>query len=364
MTRGVSAKTGLLALAIALPTLANAAVFAPRPGRDVRVVRTQALVVFDPLSASQTVVFHHEVEGTADGYAVVVPVPEDARVRRVSDRLMRAVDARLHPTARSRRALQVEVTSWVGGCAVRTVGDHPTNPTSRKVPHSSGEPQLVGRGSEGLHDWLLERGYTLAPAQAAWLSRLRAAGWTFVAMAVRPPDLDGPPPPRIRGPAIAITHDAPVPILAVRQPPFAVDGGRSSDGPPLEVGVLTEWSVDVELPAPTPPFYSGTLTGRQVTRLGADAGGVPWAFRRGGTLTGFLFPTAAADAMTVDGAPGVVRFPRTEPRPAITPPPRDDLKSFVLKVPLELPLLLGGVVFWGWRRRRTRPRMGGRLRFG
>lgn len=346
----------LAALALARP--APAAVIAPAPGQTVELLDEHVLLVYDPLTASQTTVVQHTFAGTASPFGIILPVPGQARVRTHTQRLRNAIRNRLQPRGRVQRTLSVELTSWAAGCALRDVGDGvPIEGESRSDGRRGAtvDTTTLGAAPEPLHDWLLENGFTVAPAQAAWLNELRASGWGLVGVTIRPRAVEGAPDPRMRGPVLSITHDAREPLYAARHPPFALleDGGP---GPPIELAVLTEWAVAGDVDRPPRPFFADILTEKAVNRLSSDAGGLPWAFRREGSLTGFRVERPT------DGM-GIVRFVRSDPWPTIRPTPKARIRANTLKLPIELVFVLAGLVIWGWRRpsRRRLGRGGRRL---
>lgn len=351
--------TALLLLAVAGVTApVRAAVIAPAPGQSVEMLEEHVLLVYDPLTASQTTVVQHVFAGTASPFGLILPVPEQARIRTHGQRLRNAIRNRLHPRGRVQRTLSVELTSWAAGCALRDVGDGVVVEGDEEKRGGRGvvvETATLGSAPEPLHDWLLDNGFTVAPAQAAWLNELRASGWGLVGVTVHPRSMEGVPAPRMRGPVISITHEAREPLFAARHPPFAlVDDGRA--GPRLEMAVLTEWAVEVDAERAPQPFFADILTEKAVNRLSTDAGSLPWDFRREGSLTGFEVerPTAGR---------GIVRFVRRDPWPTIRPTPAPRIRANTLHLPVEVVLLLLGLAAWGWRRpnRRRLGRGGQRL---
>ncbi|MCA9558395.1 MAG: DUF2330 domain-containing protein [Myxococcales bacterium] len=354
--RRTAVTLALCALALARP--APAAVIAPTPGQTVELLDEHVLLVYDPLTASQTTVVQHTFAGTASPFGIILPVPDQARVRTHPQRLRNAIRNRLHPQGRVQRTLSVELTSWAAGCALRDVGDGVPIAGDDEADNRRGasvEATTLGAAPEPLHDWLLENGFTVAPAQAAWLNELRASGWGLVGVTIRPSAAEGTPEPRMQGPVLSITHEAREPLYAARHPSFAlVDDGRP--GPPLELAVLTEWAVAVDVERPPRPFFADVLTEKAVNRLGADAGGLPWDFRREGSLTAFRVERPT------DGM-GIVRFVRSDPWPTIRPTPEARIRANTLRLPIELVLILAALAVWGWRRpgRRRLGRGGQRL---
>ena len=332
-------------------TDARAAVIAPAPGQTVETLFEEVVLVFDPLTGQQTTLVQHVFSGTATPFGLIVPTPRPADARRVSDRVMLALDAALHPKAKVHRVLDLNFTSWVGNCALREVGDLPDDsPRTPTLVGSAGETTPLGNTAEPLHDWVLENGFTLAPAQVVWLDELRSRGWSLTGVVVRPPIMDGAPPERLRGPLIALSHEAEEPIYAAGHPPAAIDAQRGARPPRLDLAVLTEWPVGLDAEQSPEPTYLDALDGREVARI-AQMGGEPrWSFRRDGTLT--QFPIDRPDG------PGIVRFVRVAPRPSIRPEPAPITRVHRVGVPIEVMVMAFAALVWGWirwGRRRAEP---------
>lgn len=352
--RALSLVAGLL-----LAARAQAIVVAPTPGHSVTLVSEDVLLVFDPLTSSQTALIQIELEGTAMPFGLLVPTPKPAEVTRVSEGIRRAIQAALHPRAQTQRVLDLEYYSWAADCTIRDVGDEPGEEAGDLRPPgaSVAEATPLGNAPEPLHDWILKEGFTLAPAQAAWLNELRSRGWSVMGVTIRPPVVEGPPPSRLRVPVLAFTHEAEEPIYAAAMPPFAVVDTNTTEragGPAFEVAVLTEWAVAVDAESAQEPFFADAISGRDVLRLASEAGGNPWNFRRDGTLTAFE-PARPA------GIPGVLRFARTEPRPAIHPPVRHELKTHRLRVPVEAVIAALSLLAWLWMRHARRGSVSSRV---
>ncbi|MCB9522224.1 MAG: DUF2330 domain-containing protein [Myxococcales bacterium] len=343
-------------LALCWPSVGRAVVVAPAPGEHVTLLREQVLLVFDPLTATQTIVTQHEFAGTATPFGLIIPTQGQAKVSVASERLQRAIRSRLHPEGKIQRSLDLRLVSWLGGCAVREVGDGPTAAESTgRPPMAAAEPTLLGSAPEPLHDWLISNGFTVSPAQAAWLARLRAQGWHLTAVVVNPRQKGLAPPPVVRGPVLALSHPADGPAYAAAHPPFALPKpGAGWGGPPLEVAVLTEWAVTPDVQPEPAPFFADSLSGQEVSRIGNEAAGLPWAFRRDGTLTAY--------EIARPGGLGVVRFGRSDPHPSVRPEPEPRLRAYRLRVPIELLMLAGLLVAWIWWRYGRRRAPQGRLR--
>ena len=317
---------------------------APPPGREVVTLEEHVLLVYDPLTATQTIVVQHIFEGTSTPFGLLLPTPKPANVVVPSERLRRAINSRLHPQGKIQRTLEVEFTTWAGSCAVRSVGDAASGAEKRKLPpNAAAEGVNLGNAPDPIHDWLLHNGFTISPAQATWLAELRARGWSVVGVVVRPTTRGDAPPARLRGPVLALTHEATEPVYAAGHPPFAIDAlGAHGEAPLLEIAVLTEWAVDVDVTEPPEPFFADAVSGRDVARIGTEAGGLPWAFRRDGTLT-------ALDLPRPPGL-GIIRFVPAEARATIHPVRAPRVRAHRLKVPVELLLLAAILGSWLWAR--------------
>ena len=57
---------------------AAAVVIAPPPGQEVVLLEEAALVVFDPLTAAQTIVVQHTFEGTGTPFGLLIPTAKPA----------------------------------------------------------------------------------------------------------------------------------------------------------------------------------------------------------------------------------------------------------------------------------------------
>jgi hypothetical protein len=159
----------------------------------------------------------------------------------------------------------------------------------------------------------------------------------------------------LRGPVLAITHEAEEPMYAAAMPPFSITANPDVAQPPLELAVLTEWAVGVDEASPPEPFFADAVPGREVLRLANEAGGNPWNFRRDGTLTAF--------DVRRPGGLGVVRFVRVPPRPSIHPAARHELKVHRVRVPVELIVCGLALLGWTWMRYARRDGVSPRVTF-
>jgi hypothetical protein len=327
---------------------AEAVIVAPQPGQTVVVLEERAVLVYDPLTSSQTMVVQVVVEGTSAPFGLLIPTPRAAEVAIAPDRVRRALMQRLHPPGRVQRTLDLRFTSWISSCALRDVGDGAGEAADAERRQSArGEGAFLGAEPDATHDWLIANGLTLAPAQASWLAELRQLGWSVTAVVITPPEDGGVPPPRMNSPTIAVTHPAEEPVYASGFPAFSL-GTAASLPPDLELAVFTEWAVELPLEAPPEPFFADVLTRKDVNRMEADAGGLPWSFRREGTLTAWRLPGVIR--------PSTMRLSRVDPRHPVRPPPEPVMRAYRFDLPVELLILTVVLLVRAWlsvgRRRR------------
>jgi len=314
----------------------EAVVVAPQPGQTVVVLEERVVLVYDPLTASQTVLLQVVFEGTSMPFGLLIPTPKPAKAELVSDRVRRSMQTRLHPIGHVQRTLDLRFVSWIASCALRDVGDGAGSEDEegeRRRP-VTGVATFLGPEADPTHDWLLENGLTIAPAQAAWLADLRKLGWSVTGVIVRPPDDGGVAPPRLNGPAIALTHEADEPVYASGHPAFSLTGAGAVP-PDLELAVFSEWAVDLPMDGAPEPFFADVIARKEVNRMEADAGGLPWNFRREGTLTAWRLAGL--------NRPDTVRLSRADPRPPLRPQPEPRLRAYRFDLPMEL--LIGVILF-------------------
>jgi len=318
----------------------------------VRLLEERVLLVYDPLTASQTTLMQHIFEGTSAPFGLLIPSPHAARIVLPSERLQRAIQKRLHPRGRVRRVLELEYVSSLSGCALREVGDgRGVESQSKRPSPARARPTSLGSAAEPIHDWLLKNGFTLSPAQSSWLSELRSRGWSILGIVVQPPSSGPGPPPQLRGPVLALSHQANQPGYPGGHPSFSIMGGGEKSL--LEIAVLTEWAVQLDSDPSLKPFYANSISAKEIARISSESGGLPWAFRRAGTLSAFQVqrPTDL----------GVLHFRRSDPRPSIRPKPQVQQRVHHLRIPIELLLLIFTLGIWLWLRFGRRKRGDSRL---
>ena len=338
-----------LALGLLVSTqAAHAAIIATPPGKTVSVVEEKVFIVFDPLTGVQSSIVRHGFEETAFAFGLLIPVPGPTKVQQHSSRLRRVIERRLHPQGKTRRALDIDFVSWLASCAVPMVGDPVTDDGGEAKSGSARAQHLsLGNAPEPLHDWLLSNGFTLSPAQTAWIEELRGQGWSFIGFILRPPAGEHRVGTLLYGPVISLTHPATEPLYAAYEPPFALFDEAERSTSTVEISVLSEWSVVPLGESPPAPFYADTFPLKQLIRLRNQAGRVPWSFRRDGTLTGYELPRSAADG-------GILRFRRTTPFPPRRPAALSKERAYVIEVPLEGLALLAIGLLTGLGRLRRR----------
>ncbi len=356
--RGVKARLGppvlfLITAPVVLFLLfvnqASATMIASPPDEQVRLTEEHIFVVFDPLTASQTVVVHHVFAPTSVSFGLLIPVPGPARTTTLRERTRRALDRRLHPVGRPRRVLDVEFRSWLKGCVAREVGlpDLEMQTENKEGTLGSQPYRSLGPGSEALHGWLTENGLTLTPEQTRRLDRLRAMGWQLVAVRI-----DAQPTDRLReklkGPILALTHAAEEAVVAPMWR-SSLDISRHL----FELTFLSEWSPAIRNAPDYEPFLSANSSVNDLKALSRKPRSAPWSFRRSGMITAFKNPPLSAE--------GLIHLDPVDPRPDVKPPMRISRKPSSVVLPLEVVFGLPAGLWWLWIRRRRRERLFGRV---
>lgn len=339
----------LLLVLTGIADCAQAAIVVTPPGKSVAVMEEKAFIVFDPLTGVQSTIVRHGFEETGFAFGLLLPVPAPTKVQQHATRLRRVIENRLWPRGKVQRALQVDFVSWLSGCVIPDVGD-PTAPAPEASKSGTARAQHtpLGNAPERLHDWLLSNGFTLAPAQTAWIETLRSQGWSFIGFILRPPTGEHRAGTLLYGPVISLTHATAEPVYAAYEPPFALfDEPGNPSTAPIEVSILSEWAVAPQGAKAPAPFYADTFPLKQLIRLRNQAGRVPWSFRRDGTLTGYLLPRPGGD--------GILRFRRTTPFPRTRPTAAAREQAYRIELPVELIALIAIGFFFGLGRFRRRP---------
>ena len=328
---------------------AKATILASPPDEQVRLLEEHAFVVFDPLTATQTLVMHHVFAPTSVSFGLVIPVPANVTTKILKKRTRQALRRLLHPVGRSKRVFDVGFKSLLKGCVAREVGisDVQSQNESRVASLTNQPLKNLGPGVEALHLWLTRNGLTLAPKQIIRIEKLRNDGWSFVGVRINAGESDRHRE-QLKGPIIALSHITDNPLLV---PIWHAAPALTPHV--FELSVLTEWSVGLRSHIDFAPFYSMPMSESELKLLTRKVSKAPWTFRRSGIMTAFRNPPMPAD--------GIIRLDRVEPRPKIKPPLKTSERPSSVVLPIELVAAIPLFFIWLMIRKRRKDRLFGRL---
>ncbi|MBV70054.1 MAG: hypothetical protein CMH52_01770 [Myxococcales bacterium] len=324
---------------------AQAALILSEVDQKVRVVREQGIVVYDTLRATQTTLIRLEVRAATKPFSLFVPVQGKAKANFGHIRSFKNMLRQLHPISNTTRNINLNVTSWVGGCVVPQVGLEPTDKSDGDTRSLKSTTHEFLKDEAASRRWLMQRGVSLTPGQITWMRSLRKRGWTFLAVDVSPPKA-GDSTESFYTPIIAYTHPADHAAYNVHQPPPSLTGAEDQSQVPLELVILSEWPVGPEIEGPMELALSKPITAVELERLKKRSRGFPWEYESDGHLTGYM--------LTERDNYRVLRFTKMKVLPEKRPRAKKRERLIDLNLPIELIVLGIWLTIWAWRGRSTR----------
>ncbi|MEE2755828.1 MAG: DUF2330 domain-containing protein [Myxococcota bacterium] len=334
-----------MACTVALNLPAHAALILSEHDQQVSVVREQSIIVYDALRATQTTLIRLEVRAATKPFSLFVPVQGKAKANFGHIRSFKNMLRQLHPVSNTTRNINLNVTSWVGGCVVPQVGLEPTDKDDGDTRSLKSTTHEFLKDESASRRWLMHRGVSLTPGQIAWMRGLRKRGWTFLGVDVTPPAA-GDSTESFYTPIIAYTHPADHAAYNVHQPPPSLTGGTDKSQVPLELVILSEWPVGPEVEGPMELALSKPITAVQLERLKKRSRGFPWDYESDGHLTGYV--------LTKRDSYQVLRFTKMKVLPEKKPKAKRRERLIDLNIPIELIILGTWLTIWAWRGRSTR----------
>ncbi|MBM4291566.1 MAG: DUF2330 domain-containing protein [Deltaproteobacteria bacterium] len=357
---------GSLALSCALlaPAPARAFLLALAPGEEATPLWERALVVFDPLSESQTVVAQAAVRGAPSSFAALVPVPKGVEIGYTTTSIWRELNAQVGARVVYEQRLSLRPFFWVA----RALSERRGGARARAPQPGVWRSKHTGiyATESALHEWLISKGLTLSAPTMTTLKDIYAQGLSVAALWVKP----NPGPDDLHEETWTSTWVISAPSTAPhywvarpRAPHALLDLGEAPTA--LTLIMLTEWPTRLAksgsrralswdaLDAGGGALGAEALEGgrvvaykevsrEDVARLNDKLRGAPWSFRRGGGLTRFEASPAA----------GVWRasFERSLEPPRVEAAAEVRERAHELAVPLEPALLALYGLWWLWFR--------------
>ena len=266
---------------------AQAAIVVTPPGQSLDVLEESALIVFDPLAGQQSILVRHKIRTPSTAYGMIFPVPTPAQVYLGDDRVFSRLSKNLNPKGRLERHVDVQISSWIMDALIVDVG-RPTQARTKQADKPAFEvtPFVLGKSNAALHNWLLQNGMTISPAQRAWLDTLARDGWSFVSVLIQAKRASITSS-TVWGPVVTLAFESDQLIYSARHPSFALTQTQATTSIPLTVGVLSEWPVLVDTPRIETPFFAQSIPAREVRRIAQLSQKHDITFRRDGFLTAF-----------------------------------------------------------------------------
>ncbi len=327
----------------------SAALLVTQADGSTEVVQETAAVIFDPLTQTQTTLIRWTVRGLDRPAALLVPVSSNASVHLGHDRILERLLKSLRPVGKVRREVEIGLSSWAGACLVPLVGDVPGDDIEDTPASLRAEGRALVRGPRD-HAWFLEHNFTLAPGQAGWLEKLQRRGFKTASLLLTPPDAASSEQ-TVVSPVLAISHQASKASYEAFMPRASI-AEKSDQEAPLSLAVLSETRMEIAEYAALTPFSALSMSAKDIGNLERVSRGLPWTFRRAGTLTGFR--------LEARGEVDVLTFQASADRTPIKPDRSARVRTVRIEIPLEI--LLAGVFAGGWfwlRARRGRGTRGG-----
>ena len=344
---------------IASPTLSHSTLVTAMPGKDIQLRAQKVVVIFDPLTHSQTTLLSLVLGPINSPFGILVPTPTPPDIHILKDAFFRSVESRLRPPPSKARTFDLQFDTALGGLLARTVGDEAQieAPPKAVLLHDVSTTHL-GRDNLPLDRWLLTRGLTLSPAQANQVYALRKMGWSITGIYVKPKE--GVQESAIgRPPVLALTFETSEAVFSTAIPPQVhEEGALIPESPPqvghplVEISVISEWPALLKSTAELAPFYADRIDNSTLARWARIGRAHPWTFKRNGHMTTFQAPRQSGD--------GILRFGPAQQYMQIKPRAQVSEDRIEISVPVEVALLLPVVLFWFWRRARKRNRIFGR----
>lgn len=360
--RSLSIAAALTALLLAPPE-ARAFLLALAPGEQAAPLWERALVVFDPLSESQTVVAQAALKGAPSSFAVLVPVPKGVELSYTTTSVWRELNAHVGPRVIYERRLSLKPYFWLAralNARQRAEGERAPEPGVWRSKHTA-----LYATESALHEWLISKGLTLSAPTMLSLKEIYEQGLAVAALWVKPNPAAGEVHHETWTSTWIITAPATSPHYWVARPGAPHPLLDEAEAPSaLTVVTLTEWPTRLAKSGSRRALSWDDLTPRgalgpealegarvvaykdisreDVVRLNDKLRGPAWSFRRGGGLTRFEGSVSS----------GVWRasFERSVEPPRVERDAEVRERSHELPVPIEPVLLALYGLWWLWFR--------------
>ena len=347
----------LLLVTVLSSSAGSTLVIAP-PGEVMEVRAARAVLVFDPLTQSQTTILEFVIGPVGDAFGLLVATPTPPQLTILKTSFFKGIDKRLYPAPSTARSIDIEFQSTLGNLLSREVGDDiRMGDAPKALLLEMASITALGRDEIMFDRWILERGLTLTPDQSNHLFKMRNMGWSITGIYLRPTK-KSPETLVGRTPVLALTFETSEAAFSTRGKPDTASIIASSMSEPsieralMEISVISEWPARLSDKQNLDPFYVNELDAGSLVRWAKLGRAHPWTFKRDGYMTTFQAPR--------ENRSGVLRFGPAQRYIQIRPQPQVSEDRIEVNVPLEAAILAPLITFWIWRRARRRQQIFGR----
>lgn len=336
--------------------VSDAALLVLPHGVQQRLLWERALIVYDRLSRQQTVIAEVAVSGSPRHFAILVCTPPSATIDYTTTRIWRYLRRHLKRRVITKSKLSLEPYSLLLNSWRREEERSKAHHLDYDVFKST--DTQVHAQERALHEWIIQKGLTLTPAQALSIKRVYQSGEWITALWVKP---------RLRdrsGQSQSLkqtwtstwifTHEVDYPQYVSLFPPAISDvyGGAheartQSASADLKLSLIAEspFSITLQdplraerfkLPTPHHPTQSKALERLEVNELSGALITSPWSYKRGGVLSHFALK-APQGLKKIKGA-------SDDNGRLITPPAEYKERLHVLSIPIELVLIALAII--------------------
>ena len=357
------------------------------PGEISTPLRERALVTYDPLSETQTVITQVAIEGAPSSFGILILIPSNSlKVTYTTTSIWRALKPFTHSKELWHRTLKMNTYSWLYHILLSEHSSQFNDKNSKEVLRSTATDSHSSEAD--MHQWLLGKGLSLTPNEALAVKEAYRAGLSILTLWVKrtksapatphpPSDVTQPITPKeiwtstwiyttpTKRPyylSLAPRSIHPRLDLLPRRYSFEIniltEGVSQARWRPKRERLFEEGEVDTEslddhsLTSILPFDHYRSISRREVNRLNAKLRSTFWSFKRSGILTHYVLEPQEGMS-TLD-----FQLTDTLPKTSSSRIIREQVHKVDVPIEVILSLLYG--LWWLWFRyaRRIERRIG------
>jgi hypothetical protein len=154
------------------------------PGEISVPLRERALVTYDPLSETQTVITQVAIEGSPSSFGILILIPSTSlKVTYTTTSIWRALKPFTHSKEFWHRTLKMDTYSWLHHIFLSERSPRFNDENSKEVLRSTATESHSSEAE--MHQWLLGRGLSLTPNEALAVKEAYRAGQSILTLWVK-----------------------------------------------------------------------------------------------------------------------------------------------------------------------------------